>query len=90
MSGRRWSRRSFSKLAVSAVSLPLLPGVVAAAAGEPPDLAAGVQAGDVPPLAERLPRTPRVVDMAALHKVEGRYGGALRMIMADEIGRAHV
>lgn len=84
MSGRRWSRRSFSKLAVSAVSLPLLPGVVAAAAGELPDLAAGVQAGDVPPLAERLPRTPRVVDMAALHKVEGRYGGALRMIMADD------
>jgi peptide/nickel transport system substrate-binding protein len=85
MSVRRWSRRSFSKLALSAVSLPLLPSLAAAASvEEPPDLAAGVAAGDVPPLASRLPVNPRVVDMAALHKAEGRYGGVLRMIMADD------
>ena len=84
MSVRRWSRRSFSKLALSAVSLPLLPGLGATAPEEPPNLAAGVAAGDLPPLASRLPRNPRVVDMAALKKAEGRYGGTLRIIMADD------
>jgi peptide/nickel transport system substrate-binding protein len=84
MSVRRWSRRSFSKLALTAVSAPLFPRLAAASAEEPPDLAESVAAGDTPPLASRLPRNPRVVDMGALHKKEGRYGGALRMIMADD------
>jgi peptide/nickel transport system substrate-binding protein len=84
MSARRWSRRSFSKLALVAASLPLLPRGAAAAPQEPPDLAAGVAAGDLPPLASRLPLSPRVVDMAALRKAEGRYGGTLRMIMAED------
>ncbi|MBN9078759.1 MAG: peptide ABC transporter substrate-binding protein [Rhizobiales bacterium 65-79] len=84
MSARRWSRRSFSKLVLSAASLPLLSGSGFAAAGEPPDLAAGVTAGDLPPLASRLPEKPRVVDMAALRKADGRYGRALRMIMAED------
>ncbi len=83
MSVRRWSRRSFSKAALSLVSLPLLPDFALAGPGEPPDLATGVAAGDLPPVSQRLPAHPRVVDMDQIGKAEGHYGGTLRMIMAD-------
>ncbi|BCH21422.1 ABC transporter substrate-binding protein [Mesorhizobium sp. L-8-3] len=56
---------------------------VPASAEEPTDIADAVKSGALPPLAERLPEKPRVVDMAALGKTEGQYGGTMRLIMAD-------
>jgi len=60
-------------------TLPINP----AAAEEPASLQEAVSKGALPPLAQRLPEKPRVIDMQALGKTEGRYGGTLRMIMAD-------
>lgn len=56
---------------------------VPAAAEEPADIADAVKSGALPPLAERLPEKPRMIDMVALGKTEGRYGGTMRLIMAD-------
>ena len=53
-------------------------------AEEPPDLADAVAAGALPPLAERLPDNPLVVDLAAQGLEPGRYGGSLRTL----VGRA--
>ncbi|MCA1952773.1 MAG: ABC transporter substrate-binding protein, partial [Hyphomicrobiales bacterium] len=49
-----------------------------------PALAARVQAGTLPPLAERLPAEPRIMPLAALRKMPGRHGGTLRMLMGDQ------
>lgn len=56
---------------------------VPAFAEEPADIADAVKSGALPPLAQRLPEKPRVVDMAALGKTEGQYGGTMRLIMSD-------
>lgn len=55
-----------------------------ARAEEPPALAAEVAAGRLPPLAQRLPRPPRVVDIKRPDWTPGRYGGELRMLMAKD------
>jgi peptide/nickel transport system substrate-binding protein len=55
-----------------------------AGAEEPPALAAEVAAGRLPPLAQRLPRPPRVVDIKRPDWTPGRYGGELRMLMAKD------
>ena len=44
---------------------------------EPPYFADAVAAGTLPPLSQRLPQQPAVVDLAALGKLPGRYGGEL-------------
>jgi peptide/nickel transport system substrate-binding protein len=53
-------------------------------AEEPPSLAAEVAAHALPPLAERLPHSPRVVDIDRPGWSTGRYGGELRMLMAKD------
>ncbi len=49
---------------------------------EPPLLAADVAANKLPPMAERLPESPLILDMAALGKEHGKYGGSIRTLMA--------
>jgi peptide/nickel transport system substrate-binding protein len=49
-----------------------------------PVLAAKVAAGALPPLSERLPKTPRIVDVAAMGREPGRHGGTMRMLMGDQ------
>jgi peptide/nickel transport system substrate-binding protein len=51
---------------------------------EPPLLAEPVAAGVLPPMAERLPRNPRVIEMAAIGRTPGNHGGEIRMVMADQ------
>ncbi|MDQ2916081.1 MAG: ABC transporter substrate-binding protein [Pseudomonadota bacterium] len=53
-------------------------------AEEPPALAADVAAHKLPPLAERLPRVARVVDIDRKGWSLGRYGGEMRMLMAKD------
>ncbi len=53
-------------------------GAAVAEPSEPPALAARVQAGDLPPTAQRLPNSPRVVEVDSV----GKHGGDLRILMA--------
>ncbi len=52
-----------------------------AGAAEPPSLEAAVKAGELPPLAERLPATPLVTDVKAMGREPGRYGGEWRTLI---------
>lgn len=56
----------------------------AAAQTEPPLTAGKVQAGELPPMAERLPKTPHVTNLAEVGRAPGLPGGEIRMVMADQ------
>ena len=56
----------------------------AAGAEEPPSLKADVEAGKLPPMAQRLPRAPLVVDINRSDWTIGRYGGELRTLLAKD------
>lgn len=75
-----FSRNSLVAATV-ALGLAVFPAAVSGAE-EPPELKAAVEAGELPPLAERLPETPRVIEMDKLGKTEGKYGGNLRILMS--------
>src|SRR5690348_14776460 len=64
--------------------LAMVIALPAAAVDEPPSLAADVASGKLPPLAQRLPAKPRVIDMSRPGWATGRYGGELRMLMAKD------
>lgn len=51
---------------------------------EPPVIADEVRAGGLPPMAQRLPAEPRVIDLKAMGREPGRYGGTLRLLMGDQ------
>ena len=51
---------------------------------ETPFFADAVSAGKLPPVAERLPRAPRVIDLPALGRATGQPGGVWRMLMSDQ------
>jgi peptide/nickel transport system substrate-binding protein len=51
---------------------------------EPPSLVEAVAEGELPPMAQRLPQAPRVIDMKAGGRTLGRYGGTLRILMGDQ------
>jgi peptide/nickel transport system substrate-binding protein len=61
-----------------------VPFATAAHAEEPPSLSADVQAGKLPPLAERLPRVPLVYQAPQRDWSLGRYGGEIRTLMAKD------
>lgn len=48
---------------------------------EPPMLAEAVARGEIPPVQDRLPKSPMVVDLADVGKQAGRHGGDLRLLM---------
>lgn len=52
------------------------------APAEPPFLAAKVADGSLPPLAQRLPKTPLVADMLIRQRSLGQYGGEIRTLAA--------
>ncbi len=81
--------RPISFLMILAVSFFTL---VSAANSEVPYLAAKVESGELPPVAQRLPEQPFIVDFAATGKTEGKYGGDMRMLMAKakDIGQITV
>ncbi|HEX6138329.1 MAG TPA: ABC transporter substrate-binding protein [Casimicrobiaceae bacterium] len=69
---------------VTALALAVLAAWNARAAEEPPFLAVDVAAGKLPPLAQRVPRPPLVVDVKRPGWSEGRYGGEVRTLMAKD------
>ncbi len=50
---------------------------------ETPSLAADVAAGKLPPVAQRLPETPRVLDLQAMGREVGKPGGVIHMLMGS-------
>jgi len=48
---------------------------------EPPELAAAVDAGKLPPVRERVPETPAVADMSGEGRSIGAHGGTLNILM---------
>ncbi len=51
---------------------------------ETPFFADAVSSGKLPPVAERLPAAPRVVDLPAMGRQTGQPGGTWRMLMSDQ------
>ena len=45
--------------------------------------AADIASGALPPMADRLPKNPRVIDLAAMGRETGRYGGTVRMVVGS-------
>ncbi|GJL81193.1 MAG: peptide ABC transporter substrate-binding protein [marine bacterium B5-7] len=70
-------------LSITGLALGALLLSTSVTAIEPIDfLAQHVADGTLPPMAERLPDTPRVIDVAASGRTPGQYGGDIRMLMA--------
>lgn len=62
-----------------------LPAPVARAAlREPESLKTKLADGSLPPMAERIPKVPRVVNLAATGRTPGQYGGSVRMIIGGQ------
>jgi peptide/nickel transport system substrate-binding protein len=75
--------------AILAGLLALMLAGAAALAGMPvaqetPSLARAVAAGELPPVAERLPKVPRVIDFTGTGRTIGKPGGTLRLLMGDQ------
>ncbi|OQP84249.1 peptide ABC transporter substrate-binding protein [Rhizobium rhizosphaerae] len=51
---------------------------------EPQPLAEAVTKGEMPPMAERVPKAPRVINLAAMGRKPGVYGGTVRMIIGSQ------
>lgn len=60
------------------------PGAGHAATPEVPNLKPLVIAGKLPPVAQRLPAQPRVIDLEAIGLKPGRYGGTLRLLLGKQ------
>ena len=43
-----------------------------------------VAAGSLPPVAQRLPAPPRIIELEKLGRTPGRHGGNIRMLMGDQ------
>ena len=72
-------RRSFGRIHASFAASVAAPG--AAAPIEPPELTAAVADGKLPPVNERLPETPGVVDLSGAGQSIGAHGGTLNILM---------
>ncbi|MFN3825697.1 MAG: ABC transporter substrate-binding protein [Pseudorhodobacter sp.] len=72
-------RRTLTLLAAAAV-LPLR----AVAGGAIDPLADQVRAGTLPPLADRLPRNPRVMPLGAMGRETGQPGGTIRILVGGQ------
>jgi peptide/nickel transport system substrate-binding protein len=72
------------RTALGALAMPLLAGRAGAEDLEPDFLRPLVEAGKLPPVAARLPKVPRVVNVAAMGRVPGRHGGDIRMLIGGQ------
>ena len=73
-----------SLVSLAALGLWILgAGSAAANTAEPPLLADDVAAGKLPPMAERLPKSPYVDDFDEPWLTPGQYGGRLKLLMGS-------
>ncbi|MEI5665544.1 ABC transporter substrate-binding protein [Bosea sp. CCNWLW174] len=80
----RIARRSFLVGSGAALLAPRLGLAGVETLIDSPALAAKVTAGELPGLAERLPKSPRLINVAAMGRAPGRHGGTMRMLMGDQ------
>jgi peptide/nickel transport system substrate-binding protein len=71
------------RTALAILASTAFPKVLLAAPGELDALAPLVQKGKLPPLAERLPKTPRVINVAGMGREPGRHGGTIRSLIGS-------
>ncbi|BCH55578.1 peptide ABC transporter substrate-binding protein [Agrobacterium vitis] len=74
-------RRALALMSAAFLPRPLL---AASHPSEPELLKARVEAGQLPPMAERLPKVPRVVSLDGPERAPGRYGGTIRMLIGGQ------
>jgi peptide/nickel transport system substrate-binding protein len=72
------------RTALGTIACALLPGTLRAADLEPEFLRPLLEDKSLPALAHRLPVTPRVVNVAAMGRQPGRYGGVARTIIGSQ------
>lgn len=74
---------SLAAIGIAAGTCATLPGPEARASDaiEPPYLSKAVAGGKLPPLSQRLPENPRVIDPLKTGGVLGRHGGRMRWLM---------
>ena len=63
---------------------PIVTGAAFAAYLEPDVLTEKVAKGDLPPVDQRLPAEPRRIDVKAMGREPGQYGGTARMIIGSQ------
>jgi len=80
----RIARRSFLIGAGATLAAPRLGFAGVETLIDSPALAAKVAAGELPPLSERLPKSPRLINVAAMGRKPGQHGGTMRMLMGDQ------
>lgn len=80
----RIARRSFLIGTGAALVAPRLGLAGVETLIDSPALAGKVAAGELPGLAERLPKSPRLIEVAAMGRAPGRHGGTMRMLMGDQ------
>jgi peptide/nickel transport system substrate-binding protein len=70
---------------LGALSCAVLPGLASAADRElePEYLDDQLKARSLPPLAERLPKRPRIVGLKAMGRTPGQYGGTVRTLIGS-------
>lgn len=62
----------------------LAPGALRAADLEPESLRPLLEEGKLPQAIERLPKTPRVINLAAMGRAPGQHGGVVRMLIGSQ------
>jgi peptide/nickel transport system substrate-binding protein len=67
---------------IAAVLGVFMTTAAARAVEEVPSLAPRVESGELPPVAERIPSEPRVIDVSGSGRSPGQYGGSVRTLMA--------
>ena len=66
------------------IALPLLIATAAHAYIETPSLADKVKGGELPPVADRLPANPRVIDLPAMGREIGKHGGKIYSVIGSQ------
>jgi peptide/nickel transport system substrate-binding protein len=66
------------------IACALAPLSARAASDEPPIFKSALEGGKLPPMAERLPKNPRVINLAAMGRKPGRHGGTIRMLIGGQ------
>ena len=72
------------RIALGVLASAFVPAQLRANEIEPDYLRPLLDAGRLPPLAERLPKVPRVVNLAAMNRTAGRHGGDIRLLIGGQ------
>ncbi|MCF3642455.1 ABC transporter substrate-binding protein [Rhizobium sp. TRM95111] len=78
------------RTALGLLASTLLPAAARGGAVEPAFLAPLLKAAQLPAMKDRLPKTPRVIDLAAGGQKPGRYGGSVRMLIGGQRDIRHM